>query len=232
MIAYNNDTEATQFRGWNNLSTHEAFTREGNVLEPILGSGAYSAPRAEGSEDEPVVIEPDMVWSATRYEVTVTADTRVIVLRPAPRVCTYTYEIRNVNNLRYVSQCCASLSGLSPTLLMADDIPGYTWATLPFEATMDGVSTISGRFLTFGYDPSEMRKNRLLLYVWLNDGQKLCYGTESARFEVSEQIRRAPDRRNVHIIIDGLDLPTPTGDTHDFDPWVDDWNVENQDVEM
>lgn len=230
VIAYNNDTEAAQFRGWGTLSTHEAFTREGSVLEPVLGSGNYSAPRAPGSENQPVVIQPDMVWSVTSYHVTVTADTRVIKLYPEPRVCVYTYEIRHVNNLRYVSQCCASLSGLSPTLWMADDIPGQEQATIPFEAFSDGEATISGEFLTFGYDTHETRENRLLLYVWLSDGQKLCYGTESERFEVSKQIRQAPNRRHVHIIVDGLDLPAPTDNPDGFDPSVDDWSVENQDV--
>ncbi|MCC8036949.1 MAG: DUF5119 domain-containing protein [Bacteroidales bacterium] len=232
VIAYNNDTEATQFQGWGSLSTHEAFTREGNVLEPVLGSGVYQAPRATGSENEPVVIQPDMVWSATRCHVTVTADTRVIVLRPEVRVCTYSYEIRHVSNLAYISQCCASLSGLSPTLWMADDIPGDGQATIPFEAISDGESTITGEFLTFGYDTHYRRENRFLLYVWLSDGQKLCYGTESARFEVSEQIRQAPDPRHVHIIIDGLELPTPSGNANGYAPSVDDWSVENQDVVM
>lgn len=230
VIAYNNDTEAVMMRGENAWSTHEAFTREGDVLEPVLGSGFRSdAPRAEG---ERVVMPPDMLWGASVVTVVVDSGTHEIVLCPESAVCHYTCEIRNVSNLKYISHMCASLSGLSPSLMMSTATSTDERVTIPFATIHDGNATIRGEFLTFGCNTAGSRSNRLLLYVWLRDGRKLCYGSESERFEVSDQILRAPDRRNVHIIIDGLDMPAPIENGDGFDPSVDDWDIVNQDIEM
>ena len=71
----------------------------------------------------------------------------------------------------------------------------------------------------------------MLLYVWMDDGSKYCYGTESGRFNVTDQVHSASDRKHVHIIIDGLDLPQPIGGDN-IDPSVDDWQEVNEDIHM
>ncbi|MGN0223621.1 MAG: DUF5119 domain-containing protein, partial [Muribaculaceae bacterium] len=180
VMCYNNDTEAVQFAGTSSFFDYTFFTRAGNVLEPIYGNGANYAPR---TDDEPVVICPDQMWGAiatevevgdfgirylshrgdnsraTVVEVPITND-QVIVLFPHELTCTYTYEVRNVSNLKHVAQMCASLSGMAGRLTMAGESLSTESVTLPFEALSDGKSTIYGQFYTFGRNAANPDRNR------------------------------------------------------------------------
>ena len=69
VLCYNNDTEAVLFDGTDDFYAHKAFTREGSIFESIYGNSATSAPRAAGTEEERVVISPDMMWGCTATEV-------------------------------------------------------------------------------------------------------------------------------------------------------------------
>ena len=59
--------------------------------------------------------------------------------------------------------------------------------------------------------------------------KKYCY-KDSERLDVTDQVHSAPDKRHVHIIIDGLDLPEPIENGSGFDPSVDDWEVVETDI--
>lgn len=228
LLCYNNDTEAVLFRGMNGFDTHEAFTREGDVLESIYGNGASYAPRAGETEKERVTISPDMLWGCREMEVVVTENTdQTITLRPDELACTYTYEIRNVKNLKYATQMCGSLSGMAPSVFFATEEVGSECITVPFEAASDGESTISGRFYTFGHHAENTQPHKMLLYVWMQDGGKFYY-----TFDVTEQIHAAPDRRHVHIVIDEMELPQPIQNGSGFKPSVDDWEVVEQEIIM
>ena len=253
VLCYNNDTEAVQFFNTDDFSTHSAFTREGNVLEPIYGNGTNYAPRANGAEEERVVISPDMLWGCTATEVEITDagisyvcipesekdmwlgqpvenKEQVITLYPHELVCTYTYEVHNVNNLKHAVQMCGSLSSMAPTLMLGGEELGRECVTIPFEAHSDGVSTISGKFYTFGHHERNMNPHRMVFYIVMNDGAKYMYGADSKKFDVTQQVHAAPDRRHVHIVIDGLDLPQPIENGSGFDPSVDDWEVVEEDI--
>ena len=249
MLAYNNDTEVAEFHNTDDFETHGAHTREGNVLEPIYGNAANYAPRSEGSEEERVVVCPDMMWgcSVTEVEVTdagvrythapfegeapatVERDTQVITLRPHELVCTYTYEVLNVKNLKHATQMCGTISGMSGVLTLATEELGRECVTLPFGAESDGVSRVTGKFYTFGHHEENTAPHRMVFYVVMDDGQKYCY-KDSERLDVTDQVHSAPDRRRVHIVIDGLDLPQPIENGHGFDPSVDDWEVVEEDI--
>lgn len=248
IICYNNDTEAVLLSGTESFYTHEAFTREGSLFESVYGSSAGAAASLqEDSVNERVVISPDMLWGCTALDVeitetgisytsipdnvsTVTTD-RVITLYPHELICTYTYEIRHVNGLKYVSQMCGSLSGMAPSLLFSDESLGQERITIPFEAEADGDSTIVGQFLTFGNHEENTGPHRMKLYVWMNDGSKYYYGSNSERFNVTEQILSASDKRHVHIVIDSLDLPQPIVDDN-IDASVDDWHEIDEDIHL
>lgn len=255
VLCYNNDTEAVLLRGTESFNAHEAFTRDGDLFESVYGSSAgRTTPRAEDAKNERVVISPDMLWGCTATEVEITENgtsyicvpesekekwigkpalhtEQVITLYPHELICTYTYEIRNVKGLEHVSQMCGSLSGMAPSLLFCDESLGRECVTIPFEAHAGDKTTIVGRFLTFGHHEENIEPHRMILYVWMDDNSKYCYGTESERFNVTEQVHSAPDKRHVHIIIDGLDLPKPIGGD-DIDPSVDDWQEVNEDIHL
>lgn len=254
VMCYNNDTESVLFHDTDDFDAHGGYTREGNVLEPIYGNGANYAPRAEGTEDERVVITPDMMWGCTATEVEITDEgisyvcipfsekdewdgrpavstEQVITLYPHELICTYTYEVRNVKNLKHATQMCGSLSGMAPSMLFGSEALGTECVTIPFEAHSDGVSTITGRFYTFGHHEDNAEPHRMTFYVVMDDGQKYAYGTDASdRFNVTGQVHTAPDPKHVHIIIDGLDLPQPIENGNGFDVSVDDWAVVEEDI--
>lgn len=250
-LCYNNDTEVAQFYNTDDYLTHGVFTREGNPLEPIYGNAASYAPRAKGTEDERVVICPDMMWGCNATEIEVsdegvsyvcvpwdeagetvpTFDEQVITFYPHELVCTYTYEVRNVTNLKHMTQMCGTLSGMSGVLTLSSEELGRECVTLPFESVSDGVSTVTGKFYTFGHHAENPDPHRMVFYVVMDDGGKYCY-KDGDKLDVTTQVHEAPDQRHVHIIIDGLDLPQPIENGHGFDPSVDDWEVVEEEIEL
>lgn len=185
-MCYNNDTEAVLFYHVGDFDRHMAFTREGDLFESIYGSSAgTSPPRAKDGGNECVVISPDMMWGCAAFDVEITETgisyvcvpesekeewagnpvvhtEQVITLYPHELLCTYTYEIRHVKNLAHVSQMCASLSGMAPSLLFGDESLGRECVTLPFEAHTADAQTITGGFLTFGHHEENAEPHRIL----------------------------------------------------------------------
>lgn len=226
VLCYNNDTEGVLFSGMDNFDTHAGYTREGSIFEPIYGTGISSA-RVDDS-DERVAICPDMMWGCTAADVEIgETGVQIITLHPEELVCTYTYEIRNVKNLKYATQMCASLSGMAPSLAFTTGGMGTDRVTLPFEAKSDGESTITGRFHTFGNNGADAAVHELLLYVWMMDGAKYYY-----RFDVTRQVDEAEDRRHVHLIIDQVEFPQPITNGSGFSPSIDEWISEEEDIKM
>lgn len=75
LLTYNNDTSGVQFSYTDDHEAHTAFTRSGEILEPLgIRSRAEDRAklRAEGTEDENVVICPDMMWGCNAIDVEVT----------------------------------------------------------------------------------------------------------------------------------------------------------------
>ena len=179
VLCYNNDTEVAQFYNTDDFGSHGVYTREGNVLEPIYGNAAdYSVPRAAGTEEERVVICPDMIWGSNDTEVEIfDAQDNVVTLFPHELVCTYTYEVRNVSNLDHLSQM-----------------------SLPFESHSDGVSKVTGKFYTFGHHPSNAKPHNMVFYAVMDNGEKYCY-RGGDRLDVTGQVDNAPDQR--HAIENG-----------------------------
>lgn len=232
IITYNNDTEGLLFDSDHDFDLHTGYTRDGNILEGALGNGAASAPRAAGTSSERVTITPDMMWGESRrlHNIAETpGGETVVTLRPHELVCIYSYEIRNVKNIDRIIKMCGALTGMSSSISFGDEALGTSSSTLAIPAQKGTNSTITGQFYTFGHHDLNPDPHRMTLYVWLDDGKKLVYGTESQNWNVTEQIHNAADRRHVHYIIDGLDIPDEDSGSW-FDPSADDWGTENYDL--
>lgn len=254
VIFYNNDTEAILFGNTNKFEKHQAYTRDGGLFEPIYGSAAAPGPKSEGAKDERVVITPEMLWGGTSLNVditdtgisyncvpvkeednyvTVTKEEHVIVLYPSDQMCLYSYEIRNVQNIKYATQMSASLCSMAGGMTFATEKLNTEGVTLPLPAVLDKeTSTVYGEFYTFGHSPDNPAPHRMLLYVWMNSGDKFYFGEGSEKFNVTSQIHNAPNPRRVHIIIEGLDLPKPIVNGGGYNPSVDDWDEVLEDIIM
>ncbi len=225
IISCNSDARTARFVNTDAFSSHFVHTMETDLFESVNGrvGGSY-APRGRGAEGERVISPPDPVWGTRVAGVTVTAgDTTRIVMEPTPLTCHYSVEIRNVSNLMDAEAMCACVTGLAAGVRLGDGELSDEPVTLPFAMTADRErGVITGEFLTFGHHPSNKASHRLILYVWMSDGRRLCYGTEGDRFDVTRQVDEAPDPRRVSIVVDGLDLPagfTPGV----FQPGASDW---------
>lgn len=256
VITYNNDTEIVRFSSTNLYDSHTAYTRDGDLLEPLYGNGVKS--NTQTTNGERVCITPDGLWGCHVTEVEInehgvtytyydgwdysgsrdasaSGDTsasgdQIITLYPHDMLCHYTYEVRNVENAEYVSKVSASLSGMAGTMNMSDESVGSEKITLPVSGKADGnTHQITGQFLTFGHTDDSASAHKMTFFVIMTDGSKYrIEGTDN--LDVTTQVDNAPDRRHVHIIIDGMKLPRPGEENGQWNPTVDDWGVHYEDL--
>lgn len=230
VVSHNNDTELILYTGREQHAEHTATTRDADILEPMSRAFALSSAGLRGDGDERVAAAPDELWLASAADIEV-RDSATIVLAPRQVHCHYTYEFRNVGDTRGISRVSASISGMSAGVRMADGSHTGDVCTHPVEAHVDqAAGRIYGDFCTFGYPDGSEAPHRMGLYVVMTDGQKFKY-TEGVYLDVTDQVRGTADPRNVHIVIDGLELPRPvTGGG--FDPSVSDWDEEDHDIDI
>lgn len=221
VIYLNNDTETILLRGTESYETFEIYTRPTSVGETM---STRSEPRGANPGDEPVVLAPEEVWggSFTGVRLAVGGEQPYTLVLPVhPKVCTCSFEVRAVENLKYVSSVGASFSGMSGSLFMGDGSVSGQGSMIPFPADSDGKSVITGSTFTFGLSAEAGATHVLTLYLILADGSKFYY-----RFDVTRQVNEAPDKRHVRIVLEGLPLPKPIVNGGGFHPSVDDWETE------
>lgn len=234
-LMYNDDTSGVRFESGDD-GTMVATSRPGHILEGLPG---WNSNDTITYTREKVLICPDMMWSGSYSDVTVTYDQLTysdstatytsrlsesnpmqLVTKPRQIVATYSYDIINVENLSGVKRMCAAMSGLAASLCVNNGLPSSQPVTLPVKAVKSSDSSIFGKFFTFGLPRAARAPNLLYLFVWLTDGRQYVY-----EFDVTEQVVKAPDHLNVHVVVDSLSLPEsiPGESVGTFDPSVDGW---------
>lgn len=236
VIAYNNDTDGVSCGDYRRFAAHYLFTFECSILgnNGTLESDNLEVPRPDASKNERVVMTPNRMWGCAVAGVkvkSVAGTVQTITLYPHELTCNYTFEVRNVTNLQSVAQMNAAISGMASELTVADETLGSEAVTMALNVTWEG-STITGQFYTFGYNEDINAPKQLMLYVWSNDGSKHTYGTSGdEHFNVTEQILSAPDKRNVHFVVDGLELHEAQESTSGgYSTSVDDWAEESSTI--
>lgn len=254
LITYNNDTELVRFTGTNIFDNHTAYTRDGDLLEPLYGNSVSSS--AKTANGERVCISPDGLWGCHAADIVIdqhgitynfinsyaasracnceggeTGD-QIITLYPHDMLCHYTFEVRHVGNVQYISKISAALSGMSATMNISDESLGSENVSLPLSAKTDVASQkINGQFLTFGHSDVTSVAHKMTFFTVMNDGSKYRIEGDD-NLDVTTQVDNAPDKRNVHIIIDNLKLPGPKVENGDWNPTVDDWGVHEEDLQV
>ena len=153
-------------------------------------------------------------------------------------VSRYTYEVNGSQNLERVADIRVSLSGMSGSLLMAEDkLPDGVSENLLFGGETAN-NQIKGGFYTFGYCQSLASSQVFKLYLKSRDGK--VYVLEQ---DVSAQVHSIPVRGHlgdVHLIInfnfvvpdnknDGGGGNNSSGGAG-FDVGVDDWADVNENI--
>ena len=165
---------------------------------------------------------------------------KVITLYPVRMVSRYTYEVNGIRNLERVADIRASLSGMSGSLLMAEDrLPDGVSENLFFGGEIAG-DQIKGGFYTFGYSQGIASPQVFKLYLKCRNDMVIV-----VEQDVSAQVHSVPVKGHigdVHLIINfkfHFDVPKFENDGGGgnnssggagFDVGVDDWGDVNVDI--
>lgn len=226
-ISYNDDTYRVQFTG-NTYKTLKATTWEA-LLPSDTGNGQSVAESAE------------KVWTCDYYMVEIDYDevsyypygyqqdnifpihSKEKILVASQRQITphYRLVIDDVENLDGVKTMSAALSGMARSYIIWSDTPDDYPSTISFDTMAQAETRIEGEFYTFGLPVNVEAPNILYLFITLMDGRSFMY-----RFDVTDQVRQAPDRMSVLIELHGLVLEkNETTGTGGFDVAVDGWTT-------
>lgn len=254
VVCVNSDTETVQLRGLDHLPTME-ITTFGASLMSGLGVRSDTVPRAPGTENERMIMAPEMLWVGRTFDILIekpeipqtrpSADDQMIIVYPEEATCHYSLEIHNATNLMYVTSLSGALSGMSGGLLAETMTMKDNRVTMPFPASTDW-RVITADWYTFGHCPEldsdadvdveagddsdgsadSGTRHKLTIYTILNSGSGYYY-----TYDVTDQIHAAEDPHHVHIVLDGLPIPKPTLDGG-FRPDVNEWETEHIDIPM
>lgn len=219
VVAYNSDAQAQLIGDPDSFFGIYAYTP------------SYSA--AWFSDVPPTRAMPDMMWSASKLKVLVSdlcgcsasaSPENKIVLRPVPLCVNYKVEAYNIENLNNAKTIGATLSGMAWAMTLYDRQLYPNPASLPFLLSRIGETTMQSHFTPFGNNPDPKNENKLTIFATLKDGRHLQY-----EFDVTSQVKKAPDPRNVLIKVGNIKLPeinpADTIGNAGLDVNVDGWEV-------
>ena len=228
VICFNNDTEAVSWRGESSPATLEVYTG----ASAIDGGMAYgAAPPQAGDPNEVIRRPPDPLWGCRQNGVRVLSGNgveNVITLSPGQVTRHVTWEMSEVTNSENITMVRAALSGISGSYFMGTAAPCQERSAFAFDGTVapDDAKRLNGRFEFFGCPTDSECRHLLTIYCWSP------YGNVMKSFDVTEQLHGATDPYNIHLVIDGL-IEIPAGGEDDgFDPDVDGWDDQQEDIIM
>ena len=201
----NDDPYGNHLRNHHSHDEVEIYTDETAML---VGQGISTRgiPRAKGTEDEPLRNTPTMIYGAQHRDVNlkVTSFLQQVQLYPEELICRYSVEFEDVENLKSADlRIDATISSLAGGYLPGKMSTTSEAVSHTFTLTADiEHNSLKSDFLTFGIPAGEEQPHMLCLYIALKNRTGSFY-----TFDVSDQVNKAPDPRNVSIKIHGLKLP-------------------------
>lgn len=230
-LSYNNDTETILLRGMEKLETAEAYTRMSSMGEGTRLRTKGEFPRAKGTEDEPVILEPDMLWSAVgapdRLEIGDPDHAMTLVMKQ--RVTEITITIYNVPNLEYTGQFGGALTGLASSVNLTTGALSNECATQAFPIDVKDGNTLQMKFRIFGHcphqDKGDIHEHQLTIYAILADGSQWYY-TQDVTESMHDPAHHHEEGEvhEIHIELeDPLPIPKPIVNGSGLHPTVDDW---------
>lgn len=188
-------------------------------------SRSTKVPRAAGTDDEEMVMEPDQLWTAADGDVRVRQpDHQVVSMTMEVATVRYRFTIRNVENIDYISEAVATLSGMALSWLPAQHRCSDRRCIIPFSLTKS-LTSLTGSVRTFGYFPTAAgTPHKLVVYMSMTNGQKYYYS-----FDISDMVNRSEPviddsgRSTVTITIDELPVPKPMTNGSGVQADVEEW---------
>lgn len=218
VVVFNNDTENIVFTDIDNfdkftLSTHEIDTSGiPDDQLPFPPQKLYQ--------------QPDGMWATMRKGIVIdnNQESRNIILAPRRITRDYHVEITGIKHLESALRYYAAISDLAPEYKMASLTQIGKASTIGnFMQPVDN-SSISTTITNFGVNKDSQHQH-LAVYMWLADGARKVY-----LYDITEQIKEAPDSMNLVIRVKGPSLPEISpgegGSSGDggLDVGVDNWD--------
>lgn len=236
-ISHNSDIYLwAHFRGTENIDDYELYTEEVEYLS-VIGVDVRRIPRSPSSRSERIAMTPQMIWNDPLRDINIDPnpkDSIKIVFTPEEAICYYDVTIINVKNLQYLndSRIDAMISGMAEGFRHGSHSPNSTPVTMAFtlySTLRDNApaNTLKSSFYTFGEPTGESPDHIVSIYVLFEDGSAGSY-----HYDVTDQVREAPDPKHVHILIDGLTLPKPIVNGGGLHPTVSEWVTEDISIDM
>lgn len=224
------------FRGTDDIDSYELYTESVDYLA-VIGVDVRRLPRSSSSRDERIAVTPQMIWNNPQRDLNIIPDpnkTVKIVFTPEEAICYYDVTFTDVKNLKYLNdtRIDATLSGMAEGFHHGTHTPTSTPVTMAYtlyatnRADMPN-NTLQSSFLTFGEPVGNAVNHTVSVYLLFEDGSAGSYN-----FDVTDQVRNAPDPKHVHILIKGLTLPKPIVNGGGMHPNVTEWETENIPIEM
>jgi len=201
-ITYNNDTRSLNFGNTDNFFACKAYTHEGNLFDGLTEAWYGPEPKSRADAEQRVLAQPDPLWLYTTEALVVNDATTLF--RPTAVVARYSYTVTGITGLEGVARMCAAVTGLAGEIYLVGAVKGDEAVTVPGALRTTGSTSAAGALHTWGYVDDPQSGCRLQLFFWLTDGKKYCYD-----FDVTRQVREAPDPLDVKITVNGIDLPEP-----------------------
>ena len=237
-VSFNDDVETVFSRG----TTWQEFELYAQPTEMSRISRMFSStrvPMARGTEDQNVVLEPDLVWtSALDVTPLVDIDSKTVTMPMESPVTEYTFNIADVENLTYATEIMGTLSGMSGSWLPAQHRCSDTRCIIPFTLSDTGAgNALTGTVRTFGHSAetssSEQTPHLLTIYAEMKDGSRVYFVTDvtEAINNATSKIDETTGNPEIEITVDKLPLPEPVTDSG-LNPAVGEWTEVNIAVPM
>lgn len=226
-VAFNGDTESLFTRG-SDWGSYEIYSQPTTLsaMAPMFRRSSQ-APRAYGTEDEDVVFQPDLLWTAATSSVEMMPGSQYSLDLPMEAAtCDYHFTINNVENLSYATSLVGTLSGMSGSWMPSQRQCSDSHCIIPFELSGDG-TTIEGTVRTFGHCPGhDAAAHKLVIYAEMKDGSKVYFQTDvTGAMHDADHVStdEGTGHTDVPIVIESLPLPKPITNGSGLQPAVEEW---------
>lgn len=231
-LGFNSDTsEIMKFRNMDKAESFEIYTEDALSLN-AFGLSTRSIPRVPENATERIAVSPEQIWydREDNLEVKAYIPDQKLIFYPDEITCHYTVTINDVRQMEYLNEASldATVSGLSESYFFGKGHGSEVPVTHPVVlSALTGKNSLFGSFLTFGDTNDHSSRNILTVYLVYEDKSG-----SYAKYDVTDQVKNAPDPRHVDIVVSGLDLPQPINSGGGFVPTVREWEGVEYDLNM
>lgn len=210
------------------------------VSRALFGNTRTEVPRANGTEDEPVLREPPLLYTdtCTSFYVKATDELQVLTLKPQMALGMIHVVIENVDNLTFLQTISGAVTGLSSSLNLTSLQESDERCTMPIKLHVNANGALEGNLYYFGHCPYELHGHNLIVYSMMIDTSKQAFD-----FDITPQMHPddpggggggQPDDevKDREVIVPALPLPTPQPAEGGFDIKLDEWDTQSITIKM